>query len=69
MPMPAEWMMISILLVAGTVAAADTESAPSLEMLEFLGNWETAQGEAIDPTQLLDTASPTEKPPEDKPHE
>lgn len=68
MPMPAEWIMISILLAAGPVAA-DAESAPSLEMLEFLGNWETAHGEAIDPTQLLDTASPTEKPPEDKPHE
>lgn len=68
MPMPAEWIMISILLAAGPVAT-DSESAPNLEMLEFLGNWETAQGEAIDPTQLLDTASPTEKPPEDKPHE
>lgn len=68
MPMPAEWIMLSILLAAGTVAT-DAETAPSLEMLEFLGNWETAQGAAIDPAQLADTASATEKPSEGKLHE
>jgi hypothetical protein len=29
---------------------------PSLELLEFLGGWETDNGERIDPTELEDQA-------------
>lgn len=28
--------------------------APSLELLEFLGEWQTARGEFVDPLQLQD---------------
>lgn len=30
----------------------NTESMPSVEFLEFLGEWETEQGEWIDPNEL-----------------
>lgn len=28
------------------------EETPDMEMLEYLGNWETVNGEYIDPTEL-----------------
>jgi hypothetical protein len=31
---------------------AQAEETPDMEMLEYLGNWETAGGEYIDPTEL-----------------
>jgi hypothetical protein len=34
------------------VAKTDDDDLPSLEMLEFLGEWETEEGEWIDPMEL-----------------
>jgi hypothetical protein len=69
--MPAEWMMLYALLAAtpGAAAAAPQDPAPSAEMLEFLGNWETAKGESVDPAQFADTASADTAPLVDKPSE
>lgn len=74
--MPAEWMMLYALLAAGPSAAdsAPPDPAPALEMLEFLGNWETAKGESVDPTQFADAtfndaASVRDKPSEDNKHD
>ena len=48
-------MMLSfyMLNVAAQTEQPDPDS-PSLELLEFLGEWETEQGEWIDPTHMLD---------------
>ncbi len=35
-------------------AEPDVGESPSLELLEFLGNWETEDGEWLDPIQLLE---------------
>ena len=32
----------------------DSETMPSMDFLEFLGEWETEQGEWIDPLELED---------------
>ncbi len=37
-----------------SIAESATESAPSLELLEFLGQWETDEGEWISPSDLAD---------------
>jgi len=42
-------MMALVMLIAVPTQA---EEAPDMEMLEYLGNWETAGGEYIDPTDL-----------------
>lgn len=66
-----EWRrVIGSLIFLGVVSAhADErkdEVAPSLELLEFLGEWQTRKGEFVDPMLLqgddLDDAQP-------KPHE
>ncbi len=40
-------------LSPGVMAEEDTQ-APDLALLEFLGSWEDADGEWIDPLQMLD---------------
>lgn len=37
---------------ASTTQAADDEAGPSLEFLEFLGEWESGSGEWIDPSEV-----------------
>lgn len=49
--------LLMIVLLAGGSAAAAEEKAqaqepPSMELLEFLGQWQTDDGEWIDPTAL-----------------
>ncbi len=69
--MPAEWIMLYALLAAAPSMAdsAPPDPAPPVEMLEFLGKWETAKGESVDPAQFADAATETDKPSEDKKHE
>lgn len=43
-------LMLSVLAVPLMVFAAD---APSLELLEFLGDWESADGEWQDPLDFM----------------
>ena len=38
---------------------------PSLELLEFLGSWETDDGEWIDPSELDDQPVPEQEPADD----
>jgi hypothetical protein len=38
---------------------ADEESAPSMELLEFLGSWEFPEGEWVDPIQLAEDMEAT----------
>jgi hypothetical protein len=47
------------------------DAGPSLELLEFLGEWQTAQGDFIDPLQLQDSefAEAEPKGSEGKPHD
>lgn len=58
--MPVEWLLLVTSLNAAPAAATTQAVAesPSVELLEFLGAWETARGQWIDPTQLED--GPTE---------
>ncbi len=43
------------------------EEVPAIELLEFLGTWETTSGEWIDPTSLVDEPPAAEESqPEDK---
>ena len=37
------------------VAETEAEDTPSMELLEFLGEWETKEGEWIDQSLLVDT--------------
>ena len=53
------------LCFAGAVQAAAEKSndpLPSLELLEFLGEWQTSKGEPIDPLQLQDVETPNANP-------
>lgn len=56
-------LMLPMLLMVSGARAADqhgadplTEAPPPLELLEFLGQWETDDGEWIDPQELEDPA-------------
>lgn len=46
------WLLCGLLLAAGGALGAAEEAAPSLELLDFLGSFETADGQWVDPTQL-----------------
>ncbi|HEX9627543.1 MAG TPA: hypothetical protein VGA00_11455 [Acidiferrobacterales bacterium] len=51
--MPAEWLLLVTSLAAAPQAVPENaEDSPGVEMLEFLGNYETASGRWLDPTQL-----------------
>jgi len=65
--MPVRFLLLAILIMAAspaigqnqdpqpnqvTVASDDDTSMPSMELLEFLGEWETEDGEWIDPVLL-----------------
>lgn len=54
--MPAKWLITGALLVAWGMPALAEEPkespVPDLELLEFLGTWETADGEWFDPLSL-----------------
>ena len=46
---------LMLIMSSMTILADETQHAlPSIEMLEFLGQWETASGEWIDPASLED---------------
>ncbi len=52
--MPVDWLVMGFV---ATMAFAEPESIDpetDLELLEFLGSWETDDGEWIDPTMLTD---------------
>ena len=67
--MRGKWFLLTIVLLIGLnasqVQGADKEQ-PSMELLEFLGSWETEGGEWIDPTELDDTTPPAEEQEDEK---
>lgn len=48
--MPVKRMIMALAILIAVPVQAD--EAPDMEMLEYLGNWETADGEYIDPMEL-----------------
>ncbi len=40
-------------VLAGEPKTGQNEAAPSLELLEFLGAWETPEGQWVDPLSLV----------------
>ena len=46
------FMMMSFLITSLHADEATNEEMPSMEFLEFLGEWETEEGEWIDPLEL-----------------
>lgn len=48
--------------VAHAAPEKSNDPAPSLELLEFLGEWQTSKGEPIDPLQLQDMETPDANP-------
>jgi len=51
-------------LSPGVMAGEEDTQAPDLALLEFLGSWEDADGEWIDPLQMLDALEAEEAPAE-----
>ncbi len=49
-------------LSPGMMAAEEDRQAPDLALLEFLGSWEDADGEWIDPLQMLDVLEAEDTP-------
>ncbi len=49
-------MLVTCMISTWTYAVEENEDndVPSLEMLEFLGEWETTEGEWVDPGELVD---------------
>jgi len=45
--------LILLLLTIALDARADSDEKPSMELLEFLGEWQTKDGEWIDPMRFL----------------
>ena len=55
------WLLMLLPIVSSVVHAGDmqmdkgqTDAIPSVEFLEFLGEWQTDEGEWIDPEELDD---------------
>lgn len=49
------WLLLAIASLPYTgLLAADAMETPSLELLQFLGEWETSDGEWLDPIELLE---------------
>lgn len=46
--------MLLLGLLADNLQAADSDDEPSMELLEFLGEWQTDDGKWFDPLNLLD---------------
>ena len=48
------WLWLLLAVTHAGMAWAEGETQPSMEFLEFLGEWETEDGEWIDP-QILES--------------
>jgi hypothetical protein len=42
----------ALLSLVGGFAQGDNDAVPSLELIEFVGAWESAEGDWFDPSQL-----------------
>lgn len=61
-------VLVSILFVSLSAGSArgDEEDPPSMEILEFLADWETDEGEWIDPTTLDQMSLPDQEQEDDE---
>lgn len=57
----ANWLIIAGIILAPLLGMARDEPAPDMEMLEFLGGFETARGTPIDPLAFADPAAKDNK--------
>ena len=48
------WIAALFLFGVSAIAYAETDETPSMEFLEFLGEFQTEDGEWVDPLDLLD---------------
>jgi len=48
-------IIVAFILLAACPVILAAEDTPSMELLEFLGEWETKEGEWVDPSTLMDT--------------
>ena len=53
MSVPLMIWLVTPLTGLSLLSAAKAAEAPSLELLEFLGDWETSDGEWQDPLELM----------------
>ena len=53
--------MILLMNVSAIPAQGAEQGSPSLELLEFLGEWETEDGKWVDPTEFKDVVHPDEE--------
>lgn len=45
-------IVLMLMSVCATVHASEEDSLPGMDLLEFLAEWETANGQWIDPVEL-----------------
>lgn len=65
--MPVEPLVIAFVFIAAAEPGIDeADPLPDIEMLEFLGNWETASGEWIDPSAWSDEPEVAAEPQEEE---
>lgn len=69
--MPVESLVIGLVVAVATSEPQIVESdpLPEIELLEFLGSWETASGEWVDPTVWADEPEVPAEPLEEEKHE
>lgn len=53
-------MLVLLMSVHAASAIAEVDQFPDMELLEFLIEWETADGQWIDPVELDEPISPQE---------
>jgi hypothetical protein len=51
-------MVLMLMSVYATVNASEEDGLPGMALLEFLAEWETADGQWIDPVELDDPDDP-----------
>ncbi|HEY5604248.1 MAG TPA: hypothetical protein VIM41_14190 [Gammaproteobacteria bacterium] len=56
MPLPPVAVIIMLLSIAFNTYAATDDNNPSMELLEFLGEWHTKDGEWVDPMRFLEVS-------------
>ena len=49
---PRRLLLLAMLMTPFSNLVAETDTSPSMELLEFLGEWETEEGEWIAPDEL-----------------
>lgn len=72
--MPVESLLIGLVVVVATsepqiVESEESDPLPEIELLEFLGSWETDSGEWVDPTVWVDEPEVLPEPQEQEKHE